>query len=291
MNTIQKYLMFLLAIPSFIIAMDTYDSVAQIMHQPPSFQSLERKYPIVFADIPEKYYSRIVNFVEKNAHDRVLESIQDVRQLVWHALAHCFDCFVYRQFGYVNICSTRFKGQAEHKSDLSSYTINDYIQEGPDVLEKLVQEYKIHLMPRGQMVAFLAHLMEIIHGNRELLQLIYMFKLRLTFDDNMIASESKRKPKIVIYPEKGKESAQQMLNRLYVFLKDLPGLDVSPRYNCKVTSLIYVAQGNGDDKNFVKEHPEYIQLYEQPEMVYFNAETIAQITGKQQPDYHLEITQ
>lgn len=60
-------------------------------------------------------------------------------------------------------------------------------------------------------------------------------------------------PQIVIYAY-GKEDAQNILNFLFKHFKDEPGAKdengkcYPPRYNGKVTDLIWIAQGNGDDK-------------------------------------------
>ncbi len=68
-------------------------------------------------------------------------------------------------------------------------------------------------------------------------------------------------PLIVLHPSSSKASAQYVLDTVYRLFPE-EGLDVTPRYNEKITSLIYVAQGNGDDK---ADHPEFYE----PGKVYY----------------------
>ena len=55
-------------------------------------------------------------------------------------------------------------------------------------------------------------------------------------------------PIIVIYSRAGKEFAQRLLDAIIDLFGDAQGLDTAPRFNRKITSLIYYAQGDGDDK-------------------------------------------
>ena len=61
----------------------------------------------------------------------------------------------------------------------------------------------------------------------------------------------------------GKNNAQYVLDTLYRLFKDVEGLDIAPRYNEKITSLIYYAQSHGDRKVL------YPQEYVQPNMEVF----------------------
>ena len=83
-------------------------------------------------------------------------------------------------------------------------------------------------------------------------------------------------PKVVIYAF-GKENTQRILNGIYQQFKDVPGLGFEPRYNAKVNDLIWVAQGDGDNKV-----DRYEAYYEMPGRVYYRPD----ITGKPQ-NYHL----
>jgi hypothetical protein len=88
---------------------------------------------------------------------------------------------------------------------------------------------------------------------------------------------------IVIYAASGKENAQKLLNKIYAIFKYQEGLNINPRWNEKVTSLIYFAQGDGDAKK-LKENAKFFESGDEygNGKVYFNPT----VTGVYQ-DYHL----
>src|ERR1700733_1975306 len=141
------------------------------------------------------------------------------------------------------------------------------------VLNILVQNYKIHLMPVGDPTPIILKLITGLQKDPELQKLIWLFKvsplLEYKFGGIVYA-------RIVIYISSGKENAQKALNKVYALFKDENGLNETPRYNAKVTNLIYVAQGDGDFKT-----DEYARYYE-PGRAYY----APYITGKYQ-NYHL----
>lgn len=108
-------------------------------------------------------------------------------------------------------------------------------------------------------------------------------------DDDVLV-RGKIFPKIVIYTI-GKEVTQKVINRLYFFLKDQKdsevikeakdknGKCVPPRYNARITNLLWVAQGNGDDKNFPS-------LFQEPHKLYFS-EDIATSLGLDKDYFYL----
>ena len=69
-----------------------------------------------------------------------------------------------------------------------------------------------------------------------------------------------------------KKETQKALDILYRELNDVPGLDKTPRYNVKVSDLIYVAQGDGDYKSDA-----YKEWYD-ADRVYFRSN----VTGKKE---------
>ena len=81
---------------------------------------------------------------------------------------------------------------------------------------------------------------------------------------------------IVIYCD-GKADAQHVLNELYKKYKSREGANITPRFNAHVTSLIYVAQGDGDDKKMPKN-----TYFELPYKIYFDPNYIDLVT-KEQP--------
>jgi hypothetical protein len=85
-------------------------------------------------------------------------------------------------------------------------------------------------------------------------------------------------PKIVIYPSTGKENAQKVLDKLYTLFNYIPGLNEQPRFNAKVTDLIWIAQGD----SIYKESVRFDKYFELPFKTYYNP----MLTGKFQ-NYHL----
>ncbi len=77
-------------------------------------------------------------------------------------------------------------------------------------------------------------------------------------------------PKIVIYAVTGKDKAQYVLDEVYKEFLQLEGLDMPPRFNEKVTSLIYFAQGDGDEKLLPKKQ----YLFEFPDRVYYRDDVL-----------------
>lgn len=147
--------------------------------------------------------------------------------------------------------------------------------------EFLVQSYKIHLMPVDQDLYRTAIILfKGLKENPNLRGLINNFKIRV--EDNVVQNPETGKPDIimplfVIYPAVGKESAQQLLNLIYrYFNNEIKGNGQVPRWNAKVTDLIFIAQGDGSDKT--DENKEYFESHR----VYYRSD----ITGTRQ-NYHL----
>lgn len=122
--------------------------------------------------------------------------------------------------------------------------------------KKLVMNYKIHLMPQDKKQTFSivdTLLNKLKNKNETLYNLIGIFsvakKLNQQYDHEFyFPNHEFYFPNIVIYPISGKDNAQKVLNEIYKIFKDIEGNNLTPRFNKKVTSLIYYAQGNGDDK-------------------------------------------
>lgn len=159
---------------------------------------------------------------------------------------------------------------------------------GDMALKELVSDYKIHLMPKDSDLECVAiTLLNAIKQNPELQQNIGLIKIKALKepfvelqlkkykDQPFPISEQEKIPKIVIYVGGGKEKVQRVLDIIYDFFKDQRGLDRAPAFNERITSLIYVAQGNRDDK--VK----YPQFFDEG-LIYYKPD----ITGVNE-DYHL----
>lgn len=147
--------------------------------------------------------------------------------------------------------------------------------EWEEVAKSLVTEYKIHLMPQGDLTPTIVTLLTLLKKDPEMQDLIAAFKVMVT---DKVVVNGVGYPRVVIYPAKGKQNAQRALNKLYAGLKEIKGLGIKPLFNKKVTDLIWIAQG---DSNY-KKYSQYKQYFEQPKLVYFRKD----LTGKDE-NYHL----
>lgn len=133
-----------------------------------------------------------------------------------------------------------------------------------------VQNYKIHLMPKTEdMPLILVRLLEEIKKNASFASSLDTFKIKTAFE-KQVDSQGNVMPLVVIYPKSGKQNAQVALNTLYNLFKDVHGLDKVPRYNQKITDLIYYAQGDADYKN----KAELKDYFEQPGMIHYKSDFV-----------------
>lgn len=160
----------------------------------------------------------------------------------------------------------------------------------PDLLNKLVQDYKIHLMPKGPIYEDFDEILTLLKEDKELRKAVVTFKFLLNFNDIQLQEDSDKKqeiyPKIVIYCAPGKENAQFVLDRFSDQFKDKEGSGMIPRYSQEVTSYISYAQGNGDDKKI----SEFNDFFE-PDKIHYKLDWITWfkwLIGKH-PGYHLQI--
>lgn len=145
-----------------------------------------------------------------------------------------------------------------------------------EIMHKLIADYKIHLMPVGDLTPILSKLFQLIRDTPQLQNDIWRIKFNKKYDDEQLkragSGTAAARPKIVIYPASGKDAAQRVFDTIYAHFKNDPGLGIAPRFNQRITDLIYVAQGNGDDKEAYN-NKEYFQA---PDYVYFDAKKVAQ---------------
>jgi hypothetical protein len=87
------------------------------------------------------------------------------------------------------------------------------------------------------------------------------FKFTLTYQNSKsLTNTSKNIPIIVVYPFAGVSKFRKVLENLLENLSsifsnvshDKIGLNITPRYNKKVSPLIYYAQGGGDFKEYLE---------------------------------------
>ncbi len=254
---------------------------------------IEQEY---FEDIPEKYHSIITSNLN-------LYKEKDTKTLGYKRRCHFKAIFeqkhelnvtffeltggIYAILKENNpLCTGKTNSDDGYDSLLLKELKNIKNQHGKsNFLKKLVKNYKIHLMPKGSCIEDFDELIQLIKDDKELGAAIVTFKIAYIFEDDETIANNFNKgkeifPKIVIYAAAGKKNAQLVLNKIYNAFKHKEGLNIPPRYNQKVTSYIYYAQGNGDDKI----DDEYKSFFEQPHMVHYKSD----ITGTVE-DYNLNI--
>lgn len=153
----------------------------------------------------------------------------------------------------------------------------------PAIFQKLaraiVGQYKIHLMPQdSEMMPVFKKIIDMMQNDPEFNRLTHTVKFYPSYNetDEQVKESKQREtikgsnqfvmPRVVIYPPNGKENAQKLLNYLYGKLKEFKGLGIKPRFNDKTTDLIYVAQGDADDKK----NSDYDQYYEPGKLYYLS---------------------
>lgn len=146
------------------------------------------------------------------------------------------------------------------------------------VAQELVKAYKIHLMPEQGWQNTMNTTQALVNGfaqDPELRNLISAFKVRLGIT---IPNDGVVMPTIVLYIFGGKEDAQKALDKIYALFSTTKGLNISPRFNARVTSFIYVAQGDGQYKT-----GDFAKYYEQPYQIYYRPDFTGTPTN-----YHLQ---
>lgn len=272
---------------------------------------LKQRFPQLFVDIPLELQDAIARYiplrfpVERELPQGLENTLYSpfARQvLVWTALGYEFGLMPYYNYdqGYFYFEQPRDNAymQTILKGVRKDYRLKDLVRleekleeleqtskntelikkmqaKRQELLEGLPKEYKIHLMPTGEATAVIVKLLQALKVDAELQSLIAAFKVIAV---DTFTKGDKVSARIVIYPAIGKENAQKALNKLYAVFKNVRGLDMKPRYNAKVTDLIWIAQGDSHTKNVRA----YTPYFERPGRVYFRKD----FTGTNQ-DYHL----
>lgn len=272
--------------------------------------AFKRIFPQLFAGVPERYHQGIIDYAQNQYGDALLKELEainkkgtkSVREFKWTALGTIFKRAPFSGAGYLFISDPKNRKNIEaHFTHLPTFILakNDYkemqlrlaqvkndqvknnlLRNLPieqenvkKIANTLVGNYKIHMMPKGSLTEILVKLLEAIDKDPELNRLIGDFKLALGTN---YEKDGTVFPLIAFYSAPGKENAQKLLNKLYYLFKDTPGLNKRPRYNARVTDLLWIAQGDGDYKT-----DEFAKYYE-PNRVYYRAD----ITGILR-NYHL----
>lgn len=153
-------------------------------------------------------------------------------------------------------------------------------------VQNIVGNYKIHLMPKNanDLKRTIERIFDLVNTGKLKLanfKVLYNFEFiddLETFKNNLIRkSHNGVLPLIVLYPHLGKDNAQEVLNIIYEEFKKEEGLNITPRYNEKVTSFIYFSHCNGDEKD-----GRFLEYFEPQHFIYLkhNFEGEGQDHGK-----------
>ncbi len=266
-------------------------------HAKESVQKIEeisKQFPEFFKNIPPEIQLRFLNkfetiYAKNKSITAVLANLYkdplQTKEQRLIALGEVLGFHSYYSYGYVFFDNGErargvtlpqyLKVQREFKQAMEYEKVLALEQESIYMVNELVKTYKIHLMPIDVLdeIVMLIRLYELIQKDKDFSSRLKTFKILI----NPYQQKDITYAKVVIYAS-GKENAQKMLNSIYAKFKNMVGLDIAPRYNAKVTDLIWIAQGDGDYK---LEQP-FISYYESPLRVYYRAD----ITGAAQ-NYHL----
>jgi hypothetical protein len=225
---------------------------------------------------------------------------------VWQTIAKDFDFTIrltggniFIEYGWDTDEDARYREEVLVESSSCRTTFT------PEQAQRVASNYKIHLMPRDEdMLKITWELFTAMRQESELRASIYSFKVRAVLDnpqtlyaaiqDNPQASYQII-PRIIAYcatsnkaGKDGHQNAQSALNQLIRLFDGKRGLNITPRFSQRVSSLISFAQGQGDDKKFAL-MPwllDVLDLYEKPNLVYYKPT----LSGTYQ-DYHLAFSE
>lgn len=118
-----------------------------------------------------------------------------------------------------------------------------------DAKQGLVHKFKIHLQPKAEYQIWTIREMLKIFADPKINKYVSAWKTIIPYD--RVFDEQLLLPAIVIYPTYGRESASVIIKALISHFGQFQdvGLNITPRFNFKVNSLIYWSGGNGDDKS------------------------------------------
>lgn len=165
----------------------------------------------------------------------------------WVNCAEPFDVMGFHIDGYIVFMNTSLMQGAVVTQDLKMLHYKTH-SDAQQLRRQLAANYKIHLMPfDDDIVQIMKNLLDRVAKNTDLQKAVNRFKVH-AHTDAIQRDDGMYLPIIVIYCHASKDAAQYVLNEVYALFKDKPGLGITPRFNRKITSLIYYAQGDGDRK-------------------------------------------
>lgn len=126
--------------------------------------------------------------------------------------------------------------------------------------KKVTDTYKIHLMPAEYTLGTIYDIVKALDD----IDFLGSFK----FWYSPVTPPKEGAPYVAIYAD-GKEDAQKKLNEVYYALRNIPGSGKAPKFNARVTDLIFIAQGDRDKKETAEDFGELDAEYEAPGYVYY----------------------
>ncbi len=237
-----------------------------------------KKYPNVFDNFPPKYKEIIYNYITSGKYKQSMVHLEPLENLVldtdqakkqgnifaWAAIANYVDLFMYLYEGYIQFADRDkklMKGERVtniNLLDVLKYAKNEascqrhFNMSCGETQKILTGLYKIHLMPKyDDLNTVITMFTQRLQQDPALQNSLESFKIVQNKHINDVVLKTGNgeiMPLVVLYPATGKENAQKVLNIIADIYKDRKGLDITPRYNRKITSLIYYAQGDADQK-------------------------------------------
>lgn len=237
---------------------------------PSELRTLQEKYKNIFKFIPENYdLEKVALSLQKELKKRTdidLLDDDESRRVAIDLLVKPFDGTTSHSAGYNFITLPYFtgkrKGEYVNKKPplwhMLSITGLIELAEDKQVFDAqlietkktAVEFYKIHLMPKEKdLVSTVMKIVELAAKDPSFGKLIAKMKFKHKPSKLLYKKQQQIAPLIVIYPAKGQDAAQQLLSRLLELFKGVEGINITPRFNRKVNSLMYYAQGDADYKN------------------------------------------
>lgn len=141
-----------------------------------------------------------------------------------------------------------------------------YMKAGGTDPENMYDEYKIHLMPSECTIESFWKELVLLIKTDNMYHRVNQYKI-------ISGGQLDGAPRIVVYVS-GKINAQIVLNTIYDKFKNWPATDQQspPLFNQRVNDLIYIAQGNREDKlDYIFSYKlGECPVYELPDLIYYN---------------------
>ncbi len=143
---------------------------------------------------------------------------------------------------------------------------------------QLAGEYKIHLMPADaqEMKDSLEELINLLKTNSDFQNSMFRMKFHAGITNQMTSdqilkvltdSRGNIAPLMVLYPARGKEHAQNMLDLVQATLSDKKGFGQTPRFNHKFSNFLFASQGEGSEKD-----GNFSCHFQSPDRIYYRSD-------------------